>query len=89
MKQIMVNITLQMDEELNRMLTEQAHIQHRSKRNLATLLLKEALKNAGQHNTSGRRNARNALINDREQNYAPWTDIPKIIDEWRLQDRAG
>ncbi|EPS5315645.1 hypothetical protein [Escherichia coli] len=46
MKQIMVNITLQMDEELNRMLTEQAHIQHRSKRNLATLLLKEALKNA-------------------------------------------
>lgn len=51
--------------------------------------LEEALKNAGQHNTSGRRNARNALINDREQNYAPWTDIPKIIDEWRLQDRAG
>lgn len=40
----MVNITLQMDEELNRMLTEQAHIQQRSKRNLATLLLKSALR---------------------------------------------
>ena len=42
--------------------------------------LDAAIRNAEQHNTAGNRQGRNTLAPHHEQEYAPWTDMPKVIE---------
>ena len=39
-----------------------------------------AIRNAERHNTAGNRQGRNTLAPHHEQEYAPWTDMPKVIE---------
>ena len=41
--------------------------------------LGDALRNADRHNTPERLKHRNVLTANREQSYAPWTDMPQLI----------
>ena len=42
--------------------------------------LDAAIRNAERHNTAGNRQGRNTLAPHHEQEYAPWTDMPKVIE---------
>lgn len=39
----------------------------------------DAITNAGKHNTSERQKARNLLAFGKENDYAPWTDMPDVV----------
>ena len=42
--------------------------------------LDAAIRNAARHNTTENRQERNRLAPNHEQEYAPWTDMPKVIE---------
>lgn len=42
--------------------------------------LEAAIHNAARHNTTENRQGRNRLAPNHEQEYAPWTDMPKVIE---------
>ena len=42
--------------------------------------LDAAMRNAARHNTTENRQERNRLAPNHEQEYAPWTDMPKVIE---------
>ena len=42
--------------------------------------LDAAIRNAARHNTTENRQGRNRLAPNHEQEYAPWTDMPKVIE---------
>lgn len=42
--------------------------------------LEAAMHNAARHNTTENRQGRNRLAPNHEQEYAPWTDMPKVIE---------
>lgn len=42
--------------------------------------LDAAIRNAERHNTAGNRQGRNTLAPHHKQEYAPWTDMPKVIE---------
>lgn len=42
--------------------------------------LDAAIRNAERHNTAGNRQGRNTLAPHHEQEYTPWTDMPKVIE---------
>ena len=46
--------------------------------------LDDALRNAARHNTAERRTLRDMLIPNQEHAYAPWTDMPKLLQKMGL-----